>query len=46
MSSSASAPRPEKMAATPTTDLVTVGVGLHGGHTHVDELVGSLPLFG
>ncbi|WP_062996628.1 DUF2000 domain-containing protein [Nocardia mikamii] len=35
-----------KMAATSTTGLATVGVGLHGRRKHVDKLVGSLPLFG
>jgi hypothetical protein len=34
----------DKMAATATTDLDSVGVGLHGPHKRVNRLVGSLPL--
>ncbi len=33
-----------KMTATPTADLDSVGVGLHGPRKRVDRLVGSLPL--
>jgi Protein of unknown function (DUF2000) len=34
----------DKMAATPTADLDSVGVGLHGPPKRVNRLVGSLPL--
>lgn len=34
----------DKMAATETADLDSVGVGLHGPHKRVNRLVGSLPL--
>jgi hypothetical protein len=34
----------DKMAATATTDLDSVGVGLHGPQKRVNRLVGSLPL--
>lgn len=34
----------DRMAATATADLDTVGVGLHGPHKRVNRLVGSLPL--
>ncbi|WP_040793707.1 DUF2000 domain-containing protein [Nocardia paucivorans] len=34
----------DKMATTPTTELINVGVGLHGPRKQVDRLIGSLPL--
>lgn len=34
----------EKMSATATADLDSVGVGLHGPRKRIDRLVGSLPL--
>ncbi|MEV5707902.1 DUF2000 domain-containing protein [Actinoallomurus sp. NPDC052274] len=35
----------DKMAATPTAQLASVGVGLYGPRKQVNKLVGSLPLF-
>lgn len=34
----------DKMAASPTAELASVGVGLHGPRKQVNKLVGSLPL--
>jgi hypothetical protein len=34
----------DKMAATPTADLATVGVGLYGPRKQINKLVGALPL--
>ncbi|WP_214412023.1 DUF2000 domain-containing protein [Sphaerisporangium fuscum] len=34
----------DKMAATPTAELASVGVGLYGPRKQVNKLVGSLPL--
>jgi uncharacterized protein DUF2000 len=34
----------DKMAATPTADLASIGVGLHGPRKQVARLVGALPL--
>lgn len=34
----------DKIAATPTADLASVGVGLYGPRKQVNKLVGSLPL--
>jgi hypothetical protein len=34
----------DRMAATPTADLASVGVGLYGPRRQVNKLVGSLPL--
>ncbi|MEV4129013.1 DUF2000 family protein [Nocardia sp. NPDC049707] len=36
----------DKMAATPTADLASVGVGLYGPRKQVNKLVGALPLLG
>ncbi|SDX11319.1 Protein of unknown function [Saccharopolyspora shandongensis] len=35
----------DKMSATPTADLNSVGVGLHGPRKPVNKMVGALPLF-
>ncbi|MEU4739221.1 DUF2000 domain-containing protein [Actinosynnema sp. NPDC023658] len=35
----------EKMSTTPTTELNSVGVGLHGPRKAINKLVGALPLF-
>jgi hypothetical protein len=35
----------DKMAATATADLASVGVGLHGPRKAVNKLVGSRPLY-
>jgi hypothetical protein len=34
----------DKMATTPTADLDSVGIGLHGPQKRVNRLIGSLPL--
>ncbi|BCJ28617.1 DUF2000 domain-containing protein [Actinocatenispora sera] len=35
----------EKMTATATADLASVGIGLYGPRKQIDKLVGALPLF-